>query len=250
MSVHHPDKKYDEVEYNIEEALYYRLSFLSNFLQLSVLISPKKDQEKGGSKNTLETMVNTCTKALEIIKRTGKFAEVVPQLFDKNYLVGVPADIQVRAFDFKPIAESCDTLGKYFRDMLHNLDAEDLNDTVSILEKWDELNKRDNSFLVASHLVHTAFNRTATEYFGKLGFRDLLLRELKLYKYDLEKRIQKAVKGTDNQDELNDINSFLEFGVSLQSLLTVMATNKSNLLNYINKNSDMIYLIHIGVGRD
>jgi hypothetical protein len=238
-----PDKKYDDVNYTVEEGLYYRLSLLSNFLQLSVLIAPKKDQERTNNKVTLETIVNTCIKALEIIRRTGKFSEPLPNLFDKNYMVGIPADIQVREFVFKPIEDTCNSLSKYFKDILQNLEVEDLNDVGSILDKWDELNKRDNSFLVASHLVHSAFNLTAKEYFSKLEFKEIVFNELKMYKYDLEKRMQKVA----NQDELNDINTYLEFGVSLQALLTVMATNKSNLLNYINKNSDMVYLIHIGV---
>lgn len=229
--------------------MYYRLSFLSQFLQLSVLISLKKEQDKVSNKGTIETVVNTCLKAIEVIKRTGQFAEPVPHLFDKNYMVGIPADIQVRGVEFKSCTETYSSLGKYFKDILDNLSVEDLTDTVSILEKWDELNKRDNPFLVASHLVNSAFNHTQKDYFNKLQFKELLFREIKAYKYDLEKRIQKVSKMADAEAETGDINSFLDFGASLQSLLTVMSTNNSNLLNYINKNSDMIYLIHIGVGK-
>lgn len=180
-----------------------------------------------------------------MIKRTTQFEEALPQIFDKVNICGIAIDVQVRSQDFPKLDTSIDSLKNTFETMLSNYELMNVSSALDLLQKWDQLNTKDNTFLVSSHIVTTAFDENNETYFRKLEMKDFIVEELKHYKYDWISKIDQAKKT--KAVNMEDVNTYLDCFRAIRSILVTMATNRSCLFTLLEKFVDFVYFVHIGV---
>lgn len=200
-------------------------------------------------KSKIEGLINTCLKALEVIKRTTKFREEAKGVFDRTNIVGIATDVPIRNMPMLTLEQSVQKLTTYLEQILENYELEHISDCLTLLEKWEQVNKKESGFLVSAQLVSNSFDRNNFSYFGKLKWEDLIKKELKYYKYDLDKRLKSKKNDERDISDKADLISYLEFGNSLQSLFVSMASNRAYLYNYFDKYTDLTYLVHLGVSK-
>ena len=188
-------------------------------------------------------------KALEVIKRTGHLGKPVDHLFDKSNICGIPTEIQIKNMAFPTFEQATQYLLVMCGQVLEAFSLENETELMPILEKWDQLNRRENSFFISSFIATLAFDPNTKTYFKKLEYKDLITNELKALQFDLDKRDRKNKNETEMEGE-DDLTTYFELRTTLQTLLSLMTSSKNHVYDYLEKTLDFVYFVHVGVPAD
>lgn len=156
-------------------------------------------------------------------------------------------DVQVRNVQLPKVDVAIEGLKRDLQQIVQTYELTDIADWETLLEKWDAINARDNSFLVSAHFVTAAFEEGQTTYFRKFNLKDMIKNELKLLKYDITDRPKPKKKGdNDPDDDSQDLVNYFELSATLQQTLCYMSTNRQGLYDYFEKVYDFVYFVHVG----
>lgn len=236
------EKKYDEANFKIEDALHARFSFQ---LYLSQIANYLGDETVKHEFSRFEPLAKACLNALEVIKRTQQYSHPVENAFCRSNIVGVPIDIQIRNVKFMALNESIEFLRQMFDNMLNAYTLREFEDFSELLNKWDLVNQRDNSFFVSTHLALCALDPSTKDYFGYLPYKEIVKKNLGFYQYNFESDLTANKK--DKQEAIDDLTTYLDFNTSIQQLLSSMASSRPHLYNFLEKCIDFVYFVHLGV---
>lgn len=228
-----PEKNYDEVVYTMKEAMFYRLSFRRNFLSLVSKVCAFDGQKV--KFEDLEGVLNACIKCLEVIKRTENLGVSVPHVFHRSNISGILGDIQIRDEKLPSLGSSVDSYIRTLSQLLAALELRKLNDLMEIVHKFSEINQRHNNFLVSAFINMVCFLYKPSTFCGTVSFEDLIKQEI----FKL-----KAKLPTKANEELED---FYDYAKTIQLTLSYMSTNTTSFYNFLEKNIDFVYFLHVGV---
>ena len=125
-------------------------------------------------------------------------------------------DVQVRNVQLPEVDVAIEGLKRDLQQIVQTYELTDIADWETLLEKWDAINARDNSFLVSAHFVTAAFEEGQTTYFRKFNLKDMIKNELKLLKYDIADRPKPKKKGdNDPDDDSQDLVNYFELSATL-----------------------------------
>ena len=130
--------------------------------------------EKGGAEG-IESNINSCTKALQVIKRTLEFAppEKAEAYFSQDHIRGMQSEISVRKINFPSFETAFEDYMKMFaglRQVIKIAHMEHFNDVFFELE---DFMKKDYNIIVRAYLCNSMFVDGST-FFGKFPIADLL----------------------------------------------------------------------------
>ncbi len=187
-------------------------------------------------------------KALEVIKRTGHMGQPVPSLFEKSNICGIPTEIQIKNMTFPTFDQATQYLLLMCNQVLESFSLEEETELMPMLENWDQVNRRENSFFISSFIATLALDSKNKTYFKKLEYKDLIVSEMKVLDFDLDKRDKKN-KSDANLEAESDLTNYFEMSIAIQTLLSVMTTSKNHVFDYLEKTYDFVYFVHLGVRR-
>lgn len=234
------EKKYDEANFKLEDALYYRLNFQINLLQL---FSYLQEEQNTCDFNKIENYIFTCLKALEVIKRTGKFSKPVDKAFSSENMCSVPIDIQIRQMTMKNLEESFEYFENILNQIVATVNLGNLTDIIDIFESWDLINKQGNSFLMTAIYAIIGLDPSGKKYFRSKNYESIIKANLLKYKYDFDQAFNLLKP---DEAESRDYRTFLEFSETFQNTLAIMSSSRPHLYNYLESSIDFIYFLYLG----
>lgn len=165
-----------------------------------------------------------------------------------NNVSGIPTDIILKNMPFHTFDVSVSYLHQLLEQTVEIFSLQDLTTIMDILNKWDRINNRNNSFIISAFISTLAFDGNNKSYFKKIDYTDLIKNELISLKFDIDKRLQHKAKYNNQMDaEEDDLTSYFEFRTTLHTVLSIMVTSRTHLYNYLEKTIDFTYFVHLGV---
>ena len=188
----------------------------------------------------------TCTKALEVIRRTSHFGKPVEGLFDRANICGIPTEIQIKNMPFPTFEQATQYMLLQCNQILDAFTLENESELMPMLERWDQINRRENSFFISSFIATIAFDPSNKSYFKKLEYKELISNELKVLQFEVDKRDKKHKSEADMDGE-TDLTAYFDLSTTIQALLSLMTSSKNHLYDYLEKTLDYVYFVHLGV---
>jgi hypothetical protein len=185
-------------------------------------------------------------KALEVIKRTAHLGQPVAGLFDRTNICGIPTEIQIKNMAFPTFEQATQYLLVQCGQVLDAFTLESESELMPMLERWDQINRRENSFFISSFIATLAFDPSSKSYFKKLEYKELIANEMKVLQFELDKRDKKNKTEADIDGE-SDLTTYFDLSTTIQTLLSLMTSSKNHLYDYLDKTLDYVYFVHLGV---